>query len=125
MPNKKTSLPPKGRLENSFLILEKTADFACFVNVNLFCGRHLGQTGHCHNITCKNNNEACTCRNLNILDCNGKVIGCTELCGVIGEAVLCFCNADGKLVKAEGSKCVYLPFSGGCDNNASSAVNLL
>lgn len=44
---------------NSFDFLEKSHYFAVFVNVDDFCGRNFGQSGHCENIAEIAYDEAC------------------------------------------------------------------
>ena len=83
---------------------KQSDDFSVFVNVDVLrCGL-FGKSGHRHNITCQHNDKSCACTDLDVFNGYGEVLGSTELCRIVGKAVLCFCDANRKLSKAETLK---------------------
>ena len=102
---------------------EQSDDTAVFCDVDAFCGGNLGKTGHGHDVAGQNDDEACACGDLDVADGDGEAFGCAEELLVIGEAVLRFCHANGKLVKAECSQSSDLLLCSGFDGNALATVN--
>ena len=84
------------------MVSEQSDDFSILGDVDFFCGGNLGKARHCHNITCQDYYEACTCRNLNLSYGYGEILGGAKLFRIVGEGLLCFRNADGEFSKAQG-----------------------
>ena len=83
---------------------KQSDDFSVFVNVDVLCCGLFGKSGHRHNITCQHNDKSCTCTDLDVFNGYDEVLGCTELCRIVGKAVLCFCDTNRKLSEAETLK---------------------
>lgn len=76
---------PTDYLCRFYYFSEQSGYYSIRADIDSFSRRRFRKTGHCHYVACQDNHEPCTCRNLDILYCDGEVFRCAELCRVIGE----------------------------------------
>ena len=89
-------------------VSEKPRNNSVFINVDFFCRRNLGKTGHSHYIARECNDKACTCRYLDVFNGDRESVGSAELCRVVREAVLRFCHTYRDFVEAQSGELLYL-----------------
>ena len=104
------------------MALKKPGYNSVFVNIYTLCGGVLRQSRHGHDIACENNDKACARGDFNIFNGHREILGSAEKSGIIGKAVLRFCNADRAVRKAVFIKGCNLLLCGGEDINSFSAV---
>ena len=80
---------------------EKAADNAVLVDIDSLSRRNLGKSGHGHDVTGQGNDEACARADLEVAHGDGKALGSTQQCRIVGEGVLGLSHADGKSREAE------------------------
>jgi hypothetical protein len=84
--------------------LEQAGDDAVFIYIDALGGGGLRQTGHRHDVARERDDEACARADLQIAHRDAVVPRRAALGSVIGEGVLRFGNADGKVPEPESLK---------------------
>ena len=77
-------------LSQVLFVLEKSCNFAVFIDVNTLCRGNLWQTGHRENVAREDYYKSCACGNFDVFNGYCEVFGCAEFCRVVRKTVLCF-----------------------------------
>lgn len=85
----------------AFLILTEALYFAIY-QLDVHGLWVFGKTRHTHDFACYRNDETSTCIDNQIAYVDGESFGCAYLLLIVGEGVLGFGNADGKVAPTVG-----------------------